>query len=77
MTRTCEGCGTPLTGLDAFGKYPVCFDCVRARARTATTGQRCRCGRRKNPTTQTRPWLGRTETRQVCNRCLGAVTTWK
>lgn len=70
LTRTCTGCGTPVV------LYDVCFDCVKARAKTAGTG-RCTCGRRKNPTTQTRPWLGRTETRQVCNRCLGAVTTWK
>jgi hypothetical protein len=60
------------------GRYGIiCWGCVKARAKTATTGRgRCTCGRKAVIEIQTRPWLGRTETREACNRCLGVRKGW-
>lgn len=48
----------------------ICMGCVMARAKTATTGGRCRCPKTlKNPrtvTTRSRSWV-------ACDRCLGTI----
>ena len=60
---TCEVCGGP-----SF--WSPCMDCVRARARSATTGHRCVCGRKRIESAVkrvgSRTWIS-------CERCLGTV----
>lgn len=74
-TKTCEGCGRPLNPFDLAGRWSVCMDCTKARHRSATTGGRCKCGRKAregdlcevNPGRPTgRKWI-------PCLRCLGTI----
>jgi len=65
---TCEGCGKPLGPMDVG--YTVCFECTKARAKTACTGGRCHCGRKARPGSPrrvySRSWI-------PCHRCLGTI----
>ena len=65
-TTKCEGC---LQKIYSFAG-PVCFDCCKARARTAFT-HRCSCGRKRRLNLEvhkigSRKW-------QTCFRCLGTA----
>lgn len=60
----CEGCGMP-----TWATNNPCWECVKARARAATTGGRCKCGRKRRERvveTRVRCWVS-------CERCLGVV----
>lgn len=63
---TCEGCGT---GFVCFDRYPVCFDCVKARHRAAVK-RKCACGRKAVPAPEAR--MG-SRTWVPCRRCLGTI----
>ena len=64
-TFTCTVCGKPCGFLN-----DPCMACVRVRARAATTGGRCRCGRDAIPgatrKVYSRSWI-------PCDRCLGTI----
>lgn len=68
MNMTCEGCGQTFNNF--FDAHPVCNDCVRARARTATAGRHCHCGSKRRPSAikqaGSRRWIS-------CLRCLGQI----
>jgi hypothetical protein len=73
----CSGCGGELDMMGMLSAHKVCWGCVKARHKAAMTG-RCTCPKSKKvPVPSTRAWLGRTETRIGCNRCLGVISGWK
>jgi hypothetical protein len=73
----CSGCGGELDMMGMLSAHKVCWDCVKARQKTATTGMKCKCPKsKKRPFTATRKILGRTSSRVTCLRCLGAISTW-
>lgn len=67
-TLICSGCGKEASPLD-MGRYGiVCFECVKARQRSAVKG-RCVCG------TKRRPRQVITANRRItsCDRCLCTI----
>mgnify|MGYP001377201409 CR=1 FL=1 len=74
-TVDCTGCGKSIW---RWAGDP-CWDCVKARARAATTGGRCKCGNKRKEGAPIVAYRingrdGRTFTK--CGRCLGTVRQW-
>jgi len=67
--KTCEGCGAEMGVVEAM-RWGVCLPCTMARAKAATTGGKCKCGRKRRPREASnglgRRWL-------ACDRCLGSI----
>lgn len=72
--RKCDGCDKPL-GFIESQYWSVCMDCTKARARVATTGGRCKCGRKARQSNLHETHPGRDAGRKwySCLRCLGSM----
>ena len=73
MEMTCEGCGSKF--INVFDSKPVCMECVKARAKTACSNGRCKCGAKKVPGEPAGPGVGKRSGRVFipCKRCLGSI----
>ncbi len=68
----CEGCGKPLGVVEA-GRWSVCFDCTKARARSVGARGKCVCGSKRKPGAELAPFGKRGRRWIPCKRCLGTI----